>query len=553
MNLKTTTRPAKNMAALTLLLLAAVLYACGGKSQQEPKQTVTPAGQFPIVEEKMTMSAFSASWGNAPGAQDNAFVRYVEEQTNIRLEVDVALRGADADQKKSLLLASGDYPEIFINGLFTKAEQKIYGDMGVFLPLNDLIAEYGVNTRKVFGEYPLVEANTKLADGSIYSLPSVSDCFHCSYYQKMWIYQPWLDQLGLEMPTTTEEFKEVLLAFRDRDPNGNGLADEIPLSGNIQNRNSGVDGFIMNAFVYTPGNLGENALNRMYLEGGKITASFAQPGWKDGLAYMNDLYNERLIDPDAFIQDNNQHLSLGENPDAVLLGATAGPHPGIFTYVNGESGRWLEYKVVPPLKGPGGLRITRHSPLYGDVAWTITDKAQNPEAAFRLGDAFYSEDFTLRNIYGREGLEWERAEPGELGINGLPAIFKTIAAESEGRATSHFDQSGPFLLSRTFRLGQVNEGPESLAVILYEETKNKMEPYGPDISMIIPPLTYSEEAATEVLELESALQAYVVEMIGRFTTGDADIETGWDDYLAELQNIGLARYVELMQQAYDAR
>ena len=463
------------------------------------------------------------------------------------------MRGPDADQKKSILLASGDYPEVFINGLFTKAEQKIYGDMGVFLPLNDLIAEYGVNTRTVFGEYPLVEANAKLSDGSIYYLPDVNDCFHCSYRQRMWIYQPWLDQLGLEMPTTTEEFKEVLIAFRDRDPNGNGLRDEIPLSGNIKNRSSGVDGFLMNAFVYNPGNLGETALGRMYLEDGKITAAFAQPGFRDGLLYMSDLYNEGLIDPDAFTQDTAQYKQLGENPDTVLLGAAAAAHQGLFTNFYGESGRWLEYKVVPPLEGPSGLRVARYYPVYGDVAWTITDKAQNPEAAFRLGDAFYLEDFALRNTYGREGIEWERAEPGEIGINGLPAIFKTLVDYGQGSQTANWDQSGPLFRSRAFRLGQVSNGPQSLEVVLYEETKNKNEPYRVNLDAIIPPLAYSEEAATEVLELESALQGYVVEMIGRFTIGDADIETGWDDYLAELQNIGLPRYIELVQQAYDTR
>ena len=58
----------------------------------------------------------------------------------------------------------------------------------------------------------------------------LEDCYHCSMSQKLWIYQPWLDALGLEMPTTTDEFEQVLLAFKEQDPNGNGQADEIPLS-----------------------------------------------------------------------------------------------------------------------------------------------------------------------------------------------------------------------------------------------------------------------------------------------------------------------------------
>ena len=553
MNPKLSSKSLQTWLPIFVAMLAAVfLYGCGAKNQQQAKQAVTPEGQFPIVEEKMTITAFLAPWGVVDDYQNNDFVHYVEEQTNIRLEVNVAKRGPDADQKRNVLLASGDYPEVFINGLFTKAEQQIYGDLGVFLQLNDFIAEYGTNTRTVFSEYPLVEANTKLPDGNVYSLPDVNDCYHCSYGQKMWIYQPWLDKLGLEMPTTTEEFKKVLIAFRDRDPNGNGLKDEIPLSGMID-WGAGFDGFLMSAFVYTPGNLGETDLGRMYLKDGKITAAFAQPSWKDGLIYMNDLYNEDLLSPDAFTQDNTQYLQLGENPDTVLLGVASGPHIGVFTHFNGESGRWLEYKAIPPLEGPNGLRVSRYYPHYGDSAWTITDKAANPEAAFRLGDAFYSDDFTLRSTFGREGIEWVRASPSEIGINGLPAIFKLLVPWGDLGPTSHWDQSGPLFRSRAFRLGQVSNGPESLEVVLYEETKNKMEPYQVDIESIVPPLAYSEEVTPEVVELENALRSYVVEMIGRFTIGDADIETGWDDYLAELDNIGLPRYIELMQEAYDKR
>lgn len=68
-------------------------------------------------------------------------------------------------------------------------------------------------------------------DGNIYALPSINDCYHCSMAQKMWIYKPWLDKLGLDVPTTTDELYTVLKAFKDKDPNGNGKADEVPLTG----------------------------------------------------------------------------------------------------------------------------------------------------------------------------------------------------------------------------------------------------------------------------------------------------------------------------------
>lgn len=546
-----------------IISLPLVSLSAGGDSDEEerPSLVVNSAGIFPIVDERVTMTAFIPISSLVDDWQDNDFVRYLEEKTNVFLELETAPDGAEAMQKRNLLLASGDYPEIFITG-FSKSEQQFYGSQGVFLPLNDLIAEYGVNTRKAFADYPLVEENMTMLDGTIYSLPDINDCFHCAYSQKMWIYQPWLDKLGLEMPATTEEFKDVLIAFRDRDPNGNGIQDEIPLSGAISGYGTGVDGFIMNAFVYSHGNLAEGGASnnelaergsRIFIKNGIITAAFAEPGWREGLRYMNDLYNERLLSGDAFIQDRSQYLQLGENPDVVLMGAGPAGHNGVFTQFYSESGRWLDYKVVPALEGPDGTRVSRYNPVYGVGEWTITDRAAYPEAAFRLGDAFYEPDLMLHSTYGREGIEWVWAQPGEIGINGRQAVWKALVGYGDGGRSSWWHQRGPQVRSRDFRLGEVRGDDSLLSVILYEETRDKMAPYKVDSEMLLPPLAFNEDVSVEIVDFESTLTNYVNEMIARFIIGDADINTEWDDYLAELDNIGLPRYIELIQEAYDKR
>ena len=543
----------RSLLTPALLLVAAFLYSCGADSgQKEAKQAVTPAGQFPIVEEKISINAYLPTESWVDNYQENDFVYYLEKKTNIQLDL-YTVPVSEAQQKRNLLLVSGDYPEVFIDGSGSKVEQKLYGEQGVFLPLNNLIEKYGVNTRRVFADYPLAKANLTLDDGTMYALPRINDCFHCSLSQKMWVYQPWLDKLGLEMPTTTKDFKNMLIAFRDQDPNGNGLKDEIPLSGASSGWNASVDGFIMNAFVYTNGHISGEVANRVYAENGTVKAAFALPAWKDGLLYMNDLFNEGLLSADAFTQDSEQYRQLGENPNTVLLGA--GPGGAInMAIFNGESGRWLEYKAVPPLKGPNGDQFAVYYPDFGYGAWTITDKAANPEAAFRLGDAFYEMDVTMRKVWGRKGIEWEDPQPGELGINGLPAVWKRLLGEGEMSPTSRWGtQGGPMALSREMRLGSVAQEGPSVEGVLFEETRDKMEPYMPDINTIIPLLTYSEDVAAELVDLKTALNTYITEMTARFIIGDIDIQDGWDDYLAELDNIGLPRYIELVQEAYDKR
>src|SRR5699024_5285251 len=69
-------------------------------------------------------------------------------------------------------------------------------------------------------------------DGNIYSLPTIYDPdFDALNMQtKMWVRQDWLDQFGMDPPSTLEEFEAYLVEVKNGDPNGNGEADEIPYS-----------------------------------------------------------------------------------------------------------------------------------------------------------------------------------------------------------------------------------------------------------------------------------------------------------------------------------
>nr|WP_256719746.1 extracellular solute-binding protein [Paenibacillus glucanolyticus] len=101
-----------------------------------------------------------------------------------------------------------------ITGLnISPAQQMIYSTQGAFLPLNELIEKQGTNTKKMFQDNPEIQSTITAVDGNIY---------HCSMSKKMWIYEPWLKKLNLDMPETTDELYEVLKAFKKNDPNGNG-------------------------------------------------------------------------------------------------------------------------------------------------------------------------------------------------------------------------------------------------------------------------------------------------------------------------------------------
>jgi putative aldouronate transport system substrate-binding protein len=541
-------------------VLVLPLFATGQKEEGRTTTTdvllVNPAGEYPIVNERITMTAFIGPMPGVDDYQDNAFTHYLEERTNISLDIDAPQ--TDASQRRNILLASGDYPELLISyGGLSSAQQYLYGSQGVFLALNDYIDEYGVNTRRLFDEFPRVLRNFTMPDGKIYSLPGYDGALHVRHSMKMWVYEPWLDSLGLAMPETTDEFRALLVAIRDGDPNGNGdSTDEIPMAGAVGWWNGGVDGFLMNAFIYSSSSTSNGAsADRLRVVDGRVDAIYDEPEFRRGLEFISGLYADGLIAPESLVQDRAQFIQMGEAPGAPILGVAAGGHQGGFTNMGGESGRLAQYSAIPPLEGPAGVRVTPTYPLEGAPSWIITDKSKHPAAAFRLGDALKDLDFTIRNWYGRKGIEWDDPLPGELGIGGVPAVWVPLVARGQIPGDAWWNQVGGVAATPGFRatMGAVRgSDPENdIEVILQTETQNKYLPYGVDVSAVMPQVTFDEATAAEYVELRSALNEYVNEMVARFIVGDADIDLLWNGYLDELETIGLNRYLEILQDSYD--
>lgn len=555
-------RTTKGMLAFVLGISVALSGCSGGgdegsggkvDSSKPAAAAVNPAGQFPITNEKTTIKVLMKGSASVEDFATNEFTKWLEQKTNIHIEWEVAPEKS-ATEKLNLVLSSGDYPDVIMGFGVSPTQMMINGSQGVFLPLNSLIDKYGVEIQKMFKENPIYKDLITAPDGNIYALPQVNECYHCMYKQRMWIHKPWLDKLGLKMPTTTDEFYEVLKAFKTKDPNGNGKADEIPLSGSIQAGASNLfseqmlDSFLMNAFTY------DHDTKKLYLDNGKVTVPYNKPEWKEGLKYIRKLYAEGLIDPQALTQDNNQLKKLGENPDTVILGASSGHNMGSLTTLGAKSGRWLTYEAVPPLKGPNGFQTAAYHPyVVGNGQYIITKNAKNPEAAFRLADfLFNSPDTALRWYAGVEGKEWRYAEKGEIGINGKPAIWKQLTPWG-GVQNVNWGQTGPGYRSSDFRLGEAQNPEQPLEVILYNQTKEKMEPYQMKIDKVMPPVFFTAEQASEIADMEKTILDHVKEMMARFITGDSDIDKGWDAYVKNLDNMNLKRYLEIYQTAYDAK
>ena len=272
-----------------------------------------------------------------------------------------------------------------------------------FTPINDYIDQESFYLKNYL-ETDEGKENLKYiksADGNIYSWPAIIEEIGNDYDHRMWINQTWLDELGLEMPTTTDEYYEVLKAFKEQDPNGNGQADEMPLVGNRTGWNQQVWTTLAYPFIY---------LNDMFDflikdDEGKLTVSYAQPEFKAALEYMNKLCSEGLLSPLTFTQDEAQWKQILGDPNGQVIGSLCA---GSMSAYAGAPDRKKDLTHLPPLTGPEGVCWTSYRatslPQYKGF---ITSSCENPVAAAAVFDYMYSEEMARQGRWGTEGKSWK--------------------------------------------------------------------------------------------------------------------------------------------------
>ena len=409
----------KNHVIRVLALVAAA--AAAGAAGQQPAATgalVTPPGEFPVVREPVTLTVFAGVRPAIPDIETNLFTQMYEEMTNVHIDWE-AVPFPQMVEKANVLLASGTYPEVMMNRNFTKAQLMLYGPQGVFQSLNGLIEEHGYWIKESFREVEYARPGITAPDGNIYALPTIDECYHCAYSQKYWIYRPWLEKLGLAMPETTDQLYSVLQAIKGRDPNGNGRADEVALTGAINDWHADPYEYLMNPFIY-------NDETFLLLDGGRVQFVANTPQWRQGLTFIKRLYDEGLIAEESFTQTSAQLRQLGENPGAVLIGSFTGGHLGLIADLRAEHGRYRDYVVVPPLRGPSGVRQTPRYAFASNPHLAITDKAKNPEVVVRWADWFYSFEGSVSLNDGPKDVGWVVPEAGELSYTGTQGLFRPL-------------------------------------------------------------------------------------------------------------------------------
>lgn len=564
----------KKLTGLLVLLccVAAVGFAAGEAEQATGVDIqLSEPGTYPIVNEKVTIDVFTVynTAETSGNREDAAFTAWFEDLTNVHVNWVETVPSQNAIEKINLILASQDLPEAFTaNGVLDSETIFVNGRNGTFVPLQEHIEERMPNLQTRLAEAEWVENQITMPDGNIYSLPSVEGgCYHCRYQKKMWIYQPWLDALDLEMPTTTEEFYQVLKAFKEQDPNGNGQADEIPLMGATDGWNTDPIEFIMNAFIYTRGNLVSPVpAPGDFLKRDGSTLSFVAntPEWRAGIEYMNKMYEEELIALETFVQKQDQLRAAYENPGTPIIGAVPAGWWGVFSVNGGGTGRYADVMPVPPLEGPQGVRQAAYVPVSVRHQVQITKEASSPALIAQWADWFYGDTDKrpdrrlLSGNFDQEGEHWrmlteEERQQGLVSRDGSPATWIRLASNNYGndkfedgwrRSRPVFEINSYGAMPLEWKEDRSKQQYWLMAYTRDIYAPHKTEHYLPS-GIIVP-----ADKQDELSDITEAVAGIVKQFSAAFITGSRPLnDETWNDYVAALENAGVERYVDIWQEA----
>nr|WP_300787253.1 extracellular solute-binding protein [uncultured Acetatifactor sp.] len=509
---------------------------------------------MPIMNEPITLTAWIEGGADTDWSQ-NVFLKEIEEKANIKLEI-ISTPSSDSLEKRNLMLAGDDYPDLLLTdwtAILTKSDIMQFAvKEGIFLPITEYVDKYGNNMKRIFDENPAYREGSTAPDGEIYGFARFSECYHCSAYPKIYLRQDWMDKLNLEMPTNTEELREVLRAFVNEDPNGNGEKDEIGLIG-ATTWNTPVEFALMGMSFQT---VKPDFWLSLGADGESVEFSPSTDAYREGLRYIKSLYDEGLIDPTSFTQKEDI-MAQTVRTEPHVVGMYVCDHAAM-GYDNSDPVEAENYQILIPVAGPDGFRRQGQNANEGTITGfeaVITDKCQYPEAAFRLIDEFfYDDDYNMMRFKGKEGLGWERAAEGAKNVFGGEARYVVLSVPEEDKEENdkYGFGVGPQADVASFRLAML---PEVENVYLQENYEQRITLDTQKVEEFIPEkrLEYNPfiplEMTDEFAEIQTNLNSFVRKTIVQFITGERDIENGWEEYLSELDSYRVDRYVEIYKTA----
>lgn len=442
----------------------------------------------------------------------------------------VALRDAEQSEKSlKQHLADETLPDI-VGGRNIKAIVNEYGPVGAFVGLNDLIDEHAPNIKRVLRERPEIRSAISAADGEIYYIPYLPDG---KYGRGYFIRQDWLRALGLEEPQSVEELETVLEAFRTRDPNGNGLQDEVPFFARHWQE------LLRLVTLWDGRSSGSDNRHDFYIENGVLKHPYHGDAYKEGIKNLSRWYAKGLIDPEIFTRGSKgRDVLLKEN----LGGMTHDwfPSTSLYNSTLQDAIDGFEFRAMLPPKSVSGRRLAEHRrTIVKPDGWAIGFTNASPVETIKYFDFWFSEEGRRLSNFGVEGQHYTM-------IDGAP-VFTDQVLNSGKAVNSQLWEIGAQIpvkgYHQDFRYElQWSNAAAVEGMDLYDQGNYLVDEFlGIALNEI-------EQSIFD--RYWSRILAFMLKEQRAWITGERDIEADWQSYLETLDMLGFNKVMDMMNAAH---
>ena len=539
----------KIMALVLSVLMLVSLAACGSTNK--------PAGETAAADPSQTefdiiagMSALSR------GYEDNEVLNKLMENTGISSKWDT-MSDSLAEQV-NIRIAGNDLPDAFQGVGFSNYELTNYGEDGTFIDLTPYINENVMpNLTKILADYPDVRSAITMSDGKIYGLPAgeqmgtagigtEEDYSIFTIPQFSMINKAWLDQLGLEVPTTLDELHTALKAFQDNDMShtyyGNDAGTTIPMS-------TGFDQWCWGQNIFYAGfgftNWINDVCNDLVLnKDGTVSYVCVSDGYRDAMGYFHDWLNEGLMDPEMFSQSDTQLMSKCQQG-----------YVGVSTwwYIEELMGEYAkDYVFLPVLTGPDGTSnvTVRTGGATNSGQLSITSACKNPEALLKFYDQWYDGEIVMQLQYAPIGVYFTEQDENGVWKSITEDEAQAKYGKGAGELKSTYEVYGPkLILSKYYK---ENFYMEDRAIERLEDLYNYWMPYVKDTTTYPIDCVFTAEELETIDQYKADFESMVSEQEGLWLKEGAPTDAEWEAYKEKLVNAcGMDELLKVYQDAYD--
>ena len=471
-----------------------------------------------MAEGNFVMAGYDGE-GSTHDWNTNGFFVRMQERTGLTFTFDQYTSLEKWQEAKDAMFApGGELPDVLFKAALTTPELIRYSDSGQLIDLAPLLEENAPNLWALLEAHPDWREAITLPSGKIVALPAIQEL---APQNAMWINQTWLERLGLEAPTDWESLREVLTAFRDRDPNGNGKRDEIPFAF--------LGPWELKFFSHAWG-VAANDYNIYLDEAGQVHYWPAEESfWEMALA-LREFYQEGLLDPDGFITADALRRITDEDAEAVY-GVFFAPTPVNLVPYDMS----VDYALLEPL-------VFEEKQIYRDLCgevtrgtFAITSACEDPAALLAWVDVLYTEEGAIAALAGTEGEDYVVGEDGSwTWKGGLEAMTASTLSELSVYDTGDM----PWLFPDAFYDRYDEDNVQRVNGELRKLNACVVEPF--------PVYTLTEEESARALELQSQLGPYVDETLARVVLGELDADEA-QTFVEGLEERGMQEMIDLWQ------